>query len=165
MPRETFWLAPQDRIRVYVSIAALAGVLVAVMTSVAVFLSFISPTDEAAGPTSRMLVGRAEDFEVGQPVTFEEGQFHLVKQADGSFIALYWKSTHKGCTVPWRENSEFNGKPGWFRDPCSGSVWDVNGVRVFGPAPRDLDRFPVEIRGGNVYVRAALPLLIRADLH
>jgi hypothetical protein len=35
-------------------------------------------------------------------VIFPERQFHLVKKQDGSFVALSWRSTHLGCTVPWR---------------------------------------------------------------
>jgi Rieske Fe-S protein len=41
---------------------------------------------------------------------------------------------------------------GWFRDLCHGSTYLMDGERVFGPAPRDLDRYPVSIVGSRVVV-------------
>jgi Rieske Fe-S protein len=54
--------------------------------------------------------------------------------------------------VPWREEFVFDGVRGWFRDPCSGTTYDLNGFRVFGPAPRGLDQYPVRIVNGNIEV-------------
>ena len=36
-------------------------------------------------------------------------------------------------------------KQGWFRCPCHGSTYNDAGVRVFGPAPRSMDRMEVTI--------------------
>lgn len=36
---------------------------------------------------------------------------------------------------------------GWFRCPCHGSTYSDAGVKVFGPAPRSLDMFPLTISG------------------
>ena len=169
MPREAFWLSPHDRLKVYASIAALGGAVVVVVALLAVFIAFAWPTTGIGNPTTRINAGAVSRFQVGTPVQFPEGKFWLVKQEDGSFIALSWKSTHRGCTVHWRENFVFTdpkdgqSKRGWFRDPCSGATWDVNGLRVFGPAPRDLDRFPVEVVRGKVYVLVAERLLIRGN--
>lgn len=163
MPREAFWLAPQDRHRVYASLAALAGVLALGVAAIAFFLSFTWPAIDTSSSTSRMYVGDVDDFEVGVPVTFPEGKFHLVKREGGSFIALYWASPHKGCSVPWRENFRFNGEICWFRDPCYGSTWDQYGVRIFGPSPRNLDQFPVEVVGDKVYVLATEEKLILGE--
>jgi cytochrome b6-f complex iron-sulfur subunit len=169
MPRETLWLAPQDRIKVLASIGALAGTLILVVALVVVFGAFAQPSRDVGEPSARLYVGDAGKYQVGQPVVFPEGRFWLVKQADGSFIALSWKSTHLGCTVPWRETLSFTDprdgatKQGWFRDPCHGATWDVNGVLVAGTAPRDLDRYPVEVEGSSVYVLATARLLIRGE--
>jgi len=143
-----------------VSIVALMAVLVIGATSLAVIVSFSWPTLDVGSPTLRVYAGRVDDFEVGQPVTFPEGRFHLVKQEDGSFIAPFWKDPHLGCTVPWRPNFRFTdprtgeSKEGWFRNPCHGETYDAYGVRVFGPSPRNLDQFPVEVVGDQVYVLA-----------
>lgn len=64
--------------------------------------------------------------------------------AQGGVLALYEKCTHLGfCRVPWRPDFVFLGRTGWFRCPCHGATYTKGGVRVFGPAPRSLDTFPI----------------------
>jgi nitrite reductase/ring-hydroxylating ferredoxin subunit len=161
MPREAFWVAPRDRAKVHASLLALAGALT-VVAFVAVFVaSFAWPVRPDGNPLANFDAGGASQFEVGKPVRFAKAEFWLVKQEDGSFLALHAKSpAYHNCTVPWLPNFRFPNPetgeytPGWFRDPCSGATWDVNGKRVFGPSPRDLDRFPVEVKDGRVFVSA-----------
>jgi cytochrome b6-f complex iron-sulfur subunit len=75
-----------------------------------------------------------------------------VKLNTGEIIALSQKSTHLGCTVPYRPDFVWSGIKSWFRDPCSGSTWDLNGHKVYGPAPRGLDQYAVQIVGAQVQV-------------
>lgn len=99
--------------------------------------------------------GTVEQFAPGSKTGNAEGKFWLVnltaEQGGPGFLALWWKCPHLGCTVPWRSEFVFpdpaNGqdKRGWFRCPCHGSTYDDAGVRVFGPAPRSLDRMQVTI--------------------
>lgn len=81
---------------------------------------------------------------------------YVVRLESGEFRALLSKSPHRGCTVLWDADFEtwIGGErvKGAFRDPCSGSLFDITGRRVFGPSPRDLDRFPVAVRDGLVIV-------------
>ncbi|MEX1008637.1 MAG: ubiquinol-cytochrome c reductase iron-sulfur subunit [Acidimicrobiia bacterium] len=62
------------------------------------------------------------------------------------YVALYQKCVHLGCRVPWCESSQ------WFECPCHGSKYNRVGEKREGPAPRGLDRFPLEISGGNIVV-------------
>ncbi|MDP9405690.1 MAG: Rieske 2Fe-2S domain-containing protein [Actinomycetota bacterium] len=62
------------------------------------------------------------------------------------FMALYQRCVHLGCRVPWCETSE------WFECPCHGSRYNRWGEYEFGPAPRGLDRFAVNIVDGKVIV-------------
>ncbi|MSP22220.1 MAG: hypothetical protein EXR66_04280 [Dehalococcoidia bacterium] len=39
-----------------------------------------------------------------------------------------------------------------FRTPCLGSTFLLDGTRIFGPAPRGLDRFPTRIEGDTVNI-------------
>jgi len=94
--------------------------------------------------------GSAAAREVGSGPSL--GTFHVVRLPDGEVLALYARSTHLGCTVPFRPTFVFSNREGWFRDPCGGATWDMAGYRVFGPAQRGLDRFAVEVRDGKVYV-------------
>lgn len=89
--------------------------------------------------------------------------FHLVHLEDGEFRALSAKDPHLGCTVPWRPEFQFEGQTGWFRNPCHGETYDITGRRVFGPSPRDLDRYPVEVRDGRVLVTLSADALILGE--
>lgn len=78
---------------------------------------------------------------------------------EGMVYAFWRKCPHLGCTVPWVDAFSFQDPrsgatyPGWFRCPCHGSTYSDAGVRVFGPAPRSLDMFPVTIeRDGTIVV-------------
>jgi Rieske Fe-S protein len=165
MPRETFWLAPLDRIKVYASLGALAGGLALVIAFIAVFAAFTYPTERTA--PSRVFVGFVDGFEVGKPVAYMGGEFYVVKDGEGRFRALYAKDTHPyGCDLRWLPDFAYWGQDGkltagWFRDACTHDTFDAYGTRVFGPAPRSLDRFPVEIKGNEVYVRPVRQMLTR----
>ena len=54
--------------------------------------------------------------------------------------------------MPYRPTFRFNNSDGWFRNPCHGETYDMAGQRVFGPAPRGLDRIAIEIDGDRVIV-------------
>jgi cytochrome b6-f complex iron-sulfur subunit len=93
----------------------------------------------------------------GVPTRIIEGKFYLVnlepgttpngEETPGGVLALWQKCPHLGCTVPFREAFEFQGRRGWFRCPCHNSTYTrEGGVLVFGPAPRPMDVFPVEVQ-------------------
>jgi cytochrome b6-f complex iron-sulfur subunit len=62
------------------------------------------------------------------------------------YVALYQKCVHLGCRVPWCGSSQ------WFECPCHGSKYNRVGEKQGGPAPRGLDRFPLDVTGGNIIV-------------
>jgi cytochrome b6-f complex iron-sulfur subunit len=72
---------------------------------------------------------------------------------EGGVVALYQKCVHLGCRVPWCATSQ------WFECGCHGSQYNRVGEKKGGPAPRGLDRFPVELSGGNVVVDTGTVLL------
>lgn len=86
-----------------------------------------------------ILAGLVEDFPAGTVTPFNEGQFYLVRAADGGFLALYRKCTHLDCIVLWEEENNR------FFCPCHGSIFEADGDVVNPPAPIPLHRFPVEI--------------------
>jgi len=94
--------------------------------------------------------GPADGFEVNQPVRFPD--FWLVRRGEEEFLALSQRDPQSGCTVPWRPEFEYRGWKGWFRDPCHGGTYDLAGRCFTGPCPRGLDRFPVTVRDGHVFV-------------
>jgi cytochrome b6-f complex iron-sulfur subunit len=61
-------------------------------------------------------------------------------------MPLYQRCVHLGCRVPFCASSQ------WFECPCHGSKYNKVGEKVGGPAPRGLDRFVLEVSGGNIVV-------------
>lgn len=78
--------------------------------------------------------------------------FHVVRLPDGELLALSAKDPHRGCTVvaspagsPQPKGFEGSGIVARFHTPCHGEQYDLAGRRVFGPSPRDLDRYAVSV--------------------
>jgi cytochrome b6-f complex iron-sulfur subunit len=57
----------------------------------------------------------------------------------GGLMALFQRCVHLGCRVPWCATSV------GFECPCHGSKYNSIGEYFAGPAPRNLDRFTVEV--------------------
>ena len=66
-------------------------------------------------------------------------QFEGKSVAAGGLMALYQRCVHLGCRVPWCATAQ------GFECPCHGSKYDYIGEYFGGPAPRNLDRFVVEV--------------------
>ena len=82
----------------------------------------------------------------GPPFAYTPGKFFLVHTKDG-LMALYWKCPHLGCTVPWVQSEN------QFHCPCHGSLYNYEGERTGGPAPRPMDYMAVSIApSGDVVV-------------
>jgi cytochrome b6-f complex iron-sulfur subunit len=65
----------------------------------------------------------------------------------GGLMALFQRCVHLGCRVPWCGPSQ------GFECPCHGSKYNSVGEYFAGPAPRNLDRFAVELDGNNFIIK------------
>lgn len=78
----------------------------------------------------------------------------VVRDAAGNFTVFYARSTRqeeailapRTCLVEWDDSL------GKFLELCGGSQWNLDGTYFAGPAPRNLDRFPVHIQDGKLYI-------------
>ena len=122
-------------------------------------------TRDPAGAASDVFVSLDRIPKPGdEPKVIPEGRFFLLnleagttpngEETEGGLLALWQRCPHLGCTVPWRSDFSFRGRTGWFRCPCHGSTYTrEGGVLVFGPAPRSMDRYKIEVQGdGSVKV-------------
>jgi cytochrome b6-f complex iron-sulfur subunit len=91
-----------------------------------------------AGPVDNFL-------QDGSATYFLDGRFYVTNY-QGGLRALYQKCPHLGCRVPFCESS------GRFECPCHGSVYNVIGEYLQGPAPRGMDRFEISIENDRVLV-------------
>lgn len=76
------------------------------------------------------------------PVNYPKVKLWLSNTNDG-VMAIYKVCTHLGCLYNW-DSQEVR-----FKCPCHGSQFQPNGTYIQGPAPRNLDRFVVEIVDPN----------------
>ena len=66
---------------------------------------------------------------------------------DGEVVAISETCTHLGCRVPWCDSSS------QFECPCHGSIFNRAGEFRAGPAPRGMDRHPIEVQDdGLIYI-------------
>jgi cytochrome b6-f complex iron-sulfur subunit len=54
--------------------------------------------------------------------------------------------THLGCTIQWHPETKN------FICPCHHGIYDSDGKVVSGPPPRPLEKLPVKLRDGQVFV-------------
>lgn len=131
--------------RQFLGLAWLASVVAFAGETMAALYKYIQPINDG-GYGGIVKAGTLEEFPPGSTTLIKEGRFYLSRLDDGSFIALWQRCTHLGCSVPWEEEKA------QYHCPCHGSLFDKYGEVQGGPAPRPMDYFPVFIEGGEVFV-------------
>ena len=122
----------------------IGAVLVALVAITIASPRFRSPTVVNAGSP--------DDYAVAEPSYFEEQRFWLVHLPDGEFVALYDRDPATGCALPYGFGFEHMGVTGWFRDSCSGSIYDLSGACFGGPCNVGLNRLNVTMVDGEIIV-------------
>lgn len=135
---------------------AIAFVLAGMVVFAAVALVTAYPTGPKidSGPRWESIAS-ADDLQIEEPLRVFAARLWLVKLKSGEVVALSYKDPYRGCSIPWRADFTFGGHEGWFRDPCYGSTYDIEGKKAFGPSPRNMDRFTVRVYGNDVQVMMA----------
>src|SRR5512134_28855 len=105
-------------------------------------------------------VGGVDDLAAGEPTqldhvtTIQDGYLEsrsqkavwAVKRPDGQVTVFSPMCTHLGCGYRWA------GEEKMFKCPCHGSMFDIEGKVLGGPAPRPLDRLPAKVENGRLMV-------------
>jgi len=94
---------------------------------------------------AKIAVGNLSSFATNTSTYVPAGRMYVVN-ADNHLFALSQKCPHLGCHVPFCESS------GRFECPCHGSVFDIGGEYIKGPAPRGMDQFELTLDGQTVVV-------------
>jgi cytochrome b6-f complex iron-sulfur subunit len=136
--------------RNFLSIAWVASTVILGGEAAGVILKYLQPVN-TGGFGGVVNAGKVDDFQRGSITHNQAGRFFLIRNQEGSFLALWQKCTHLGCSVPWAEEEN------QFHCPCHGSLFNQNGEVLGGPAPRPLDYFPVAIKNGEVLVDTSSP--------
>jgi Rieske Fe-S protein len=98
------------------------------------------------GSVLPLFIPEARAYLVPAPANLSE-QFEGRSVAAEGLMALYMRCVHLGCRVPWCAPSQ------GFECPCHGSRYNGVGEYFGGPAPRNLDRFILEVVGSNLIIR------------
>ena len=99
------------------------------------------PSDGAAGGA----LAQVSDIPVGGAISAKDADGQpiiLVQPEAGTVVALSAICTHQGCTVA-PDGDELT-------CPCHGSVFDLTGANVSGPAPSPLATVDVHVSDGAV---------------
>ncbi len=99
----------------------------------------------ADGSVVPLFVPEAKAYVVPAPPN-ESDQFEGRSVQAAGLQALFQRCVHLGCRVPWCGPSQ------GFECPCHGSKYSYLGEYFAGPAPRNLDRFQVEVRNGRFII-------------
>lgn len=95
-------------------------------------------------PEGRMWITEFPDAAVAKAVDQYAGFYSQVAGGlEAGVVALYQTCPHLGCRVPQCVTSQ------WFECPCHGSQYNQVGEKKGGPAPRGMDRFPMEVNASN----------------
>ena len=100
------------------------------------------------GPPTRGALAAVSDIPPHAPldVSAGAGAPTFLVRSERAVRALSGVCTHAGCPVSWRPDQQ------QFVCPCHNGTYTLQGVVVSGPPPRPLDRVPVRIEDGNVYL-------------
>ena len=104
-----------------------------------------TPTDGAPAESDDGTLAQLSDIPVGGAISAQlsDGQpIILVQPEKGTVVALTAVCTHQQCTVA-PDGAEL-------KCPCHGSVYDLTGANVSGPAPSPLAQFDVHVSNGAV---------------
>jgi Rieske Fe-S protein len=105
-------------------------------------------------------LGAASKVELGTPTLFkasvqrqtgwiesaEQLTVFVLSQDGREFIAMSNICTHLGCRIRWIADDE------QFFCPCHNGVYDKEGNVLAGPPPRPLDRYPVKVENGRIFI-------------
>ena len=130
---------PMNR-REFLNFAWLVSIGFFTVTSAGVTFLFALPRfkeGEFGGVITVGTVGELPDT-ASPPANYPKVKLWL-SNTDAGVLALYKVCTHLGCLYNWN-NQEIK-----FICPCHGSQFEKNGTYIKGPAPRNLDRFVVQI--------------------
>jgi Rieske Fe-S protein len=103
----------------------------------------LAPRGKGGGSGKVIVSARASDVPEEGALVFRKEQVALVREG-GRFRAMSLACTHLGCTVTVA--------PDRIECPCHGSVFDLSGKVVRGPADRPLPSLRVEERRGTLLV-------------
>lgn len=147
--------------REFVSIvAAAAGTIMGAIVGIPAIGYLIAPALQKVAAEAWIPVGPLANFQVGVPTLFNFNRttidgwvqtvnsygVFIIKNQDGSILALSNKCTHLSCRVNWKPEESA------YICPCHDAYFDINGGIIKGPQPRPLDKYETKIENDNLSI-------------
>ncbi len=164
VPKDTqtpgFFTPVGSRRTFFAWVTAAAAAVIGLCLAVPLVGYFVSPALKRR-ESSWVDVGGLDELPVGEPKQLDyvatvrdgwmETKVHkavwVVKEGNGQVTVFSPMCTHLGCGYHWDRGDR------QFKCPCHGSVFDITGRVLGGPAPRPLDRLPLKIENGRLLVQ------------
>jgi Rieske Fe-S protein len=115
--------------------------------------ALVPPSRSIDGKTKvgTVAVAKLAALQVGKPVATDYGDdvLWIVKTSATKVLVLNQACPHVGCKL------SFNDKTKQFDCPCHASHFSIDGKRIDGPAPRNMDPAAFQVVNGDVIVSSA----------
>ena len=113
-----------------------------------VIVRYIIPPPLREKVLAFMNLGKISDVpaEGAKIVKFNKTPVILIRNSEGQIRAFSAVCTHLGCIV------EYRGDDKNFHCNCHGSVFDLSGRNIGGPAPKPLQPYRVDLKEDNIIV-------------
>jgi menaquinol-cytochrome c reductase iron-sulfur subunit len=156
MPR-----SPHMSRREFVAIVTAAtGTVMGVLIGIPAIGYLIAPARQQTSADVWIPAGPVANYPVGEPTLFNFNRtkingwettvnsygVFIIKQEDGSFLALSNKCTHLSCRVNWKPEEAA------YICPCHNAYFNIDGAIIKGPQPRPLDQYETKIENDNLYI-------------
>jgi cytochrome b6-f complex iron-sulfur subunit len=106
--------------------------------SIALTGEYLSPNVLKEPPT-KFKAGIPDNCSPGSTTLNVEQNVYIIRAKEGYFYALSAVCTHLGCITNWKPEE------GIIACPCHGSKFNIDGIKIAGPAPRPLPRFLITL--------------------
>lgn len=106
--------------------------------SIALTGEYLSPNVLKEPPT-KFKAGIPDNYSPGSTTLNVEQNVYIIRAKEGYFYALSAVCTHLGCITNWKAEE------GIIACPCHGSKFNIDGIKIAGPAPRPLPRFQITL--------------------
>lgn len=111
-------------------------------------IDYILPPKVPEAAQSRVVAAKKGDLapNTGRVFKFGSKPGILILTPQGEFRAFSATCTHLACTVQYRPDL------GQIWCACHNGHYDLTGRNIAGPPPRPLERYQVDLRGGDIVV-------------
>ncbi len=114
-------------------------------------IAYFYPPSLEETPTEAILVGKAEDIPAGESLTIPFGRYPaLIVHTKKGFKAYSAVCTHFACICKWDPEDQV------IFCPCHAGFFEpLQGEVLSGPPPSPLEKIPLTIQDGDIYLGGA----------